>query len=57
MADISKQNEATESMKLVELSQQDTEIIRDLICDYRDGLSGTKDGVFDKMQSLLEKFR
>ncbi len=38
-----------------DLTDEEREIIRDLICNYRDSLDGSNDVYFDQMQSILEK--
>jgi len=46
-----------ETKKSVALTEQESEIVRDLICDYRDSLAGSTDEHFDRMQAILVKFR
>lgn len=40
-----------------DLTDEEREIVRDLICNYRDSLDGSNDEYFDQMQSMLEKLR
>lgn len=40
-----------------DLTDEEREIVRDLICNYRDDLAGSSDEHFDRMQAILEKFR
>ena len=40
-----------------DLTDEEREIIRDLICNYRDNLAGGNDEYFDQMQAILEKLR
>lgn len=43
--------------KSVTLTKEESEIVRDLICNYRDDLAGGNDEHFDQMQAILAKFR
>lgn len=41
----------------VYLTDDEREIIRELIYNYRDNLAGGSDEYFDQMQAILEKLR
>ena len=52
-------NKAADSFKqqLIYLADEEREIIRELIYNYRDNLAGGNDEYFDQMQAILEKLQ
>ena len=51
-------NKAADSFKqLIYLTDEEREIIRELIYNYRDNLAGSNDEYFDQMQAILKKLQ
>lgn len=51
-------NKAASSLnQLIYLTDEEREIIRELIYNYRDNLAGDSDEYFDQMQAILEKLQ
>ena len=53
--DLNKANGSFKQPK--DLTDEEREIIRELIYNYRDNLAGGNDEYFDQMQAILEKLR
>ena len=53
--DLNKVNGSFKQPK--DLTDEEREIIRELIYNYRDSLAGGNDEYFDQMQAILEKLR
>ena len=53
--DLNKVNGSFKQPK--DLTDEEREIIRELIYNYRDNLAGGNDEYFDQMQAILEKLR
>jgi len=48
---------AADSFKQLILTDEEREIIRELIYNYRDNLAGSNDEYFDQMQAILKKLQ